>query len=443
MSEAIQMVINLLSDPNKDTGYLTGRAGTGKTTEVISICQYLYDNQIPFVVCAYTHKACEVLSDKFPPKLKDFICTLHSFLGKRPGINDSALSHKYVTLNYKGKVIDRPHVLIIDEFSMVGEKDLMDIVEAQEPLDEVQHTIKVLMVGDPYQLPPVGDMQTIVPRKPHWVHLTIPRRSDKDDIVNAMSDIVSYIDGTAEPKSIPSSEHIIREQDIVQAYLSSKSENKKVLAWTNEAVQNLNAQIEGKAFPEQYDTVFCTSNRKEYLYLGEVPKEEVTWVETVMGTVLLGTKYKTLEFLLSLDYVKFLKLECKETSDITVIATIFGMKNYLVQERKLTSAATTINREIASRVGPKKVIQWCEANSKTALSVARRKAWREVIVFKDATMQIDFNHAITVHKSQGSTYEEVYVDTIDLGKCADRNFELYLKLLYVALSRASKLIVTN
>lgn len=444
MSETIKMMIDLLADPNRDTAYLTGRAGTGKTTEAIEICQYLFDNQIPFVVCAYTHKACEVLSSKFPAHLQQFICTLHSFLGKRPAINDSALSHKYVTFNFKsGGKATKPQVLLIDEFSMVGEKDLMDIVEIQEPADEDEPGLKVLMIGDTYQLPPVGDMQTIVPRKPYWTHLTEPRRSDKNDIIDAMSKIVSYIDGSAKPEPIQSSEYIHRGEDIVSRYKASPSDSKKVIAWTNEAVQNLNALIEGHDFPVKYDTVFCTTNRRDYIFLGEVPKEEVTCIETITGTVVLGTKYKTLEYLKTLDYIKFLKLECKETQDIHVIATIFGMKNYLVREKILTAHATKINREIAAKVGPKKVISWCEANSRTPLSKERRKAWREVIVFKESTMQIDFAHAITVHKSQGSTYEEVYVDTNDLNKCADKDFKLYLKLLYVALSRAAKLIVTN
>ena len=58
-------------------------------------------------------------------------------------------------------------------------------------------------------------------------------------------------------------------------------------------------------------------------------------------------------------------------------------------------------------------------------------------------MCIDFPYATTVHKSQGSTYETVLLDIKDLGICANSNYNLYLKLLYVALSRASERVFTN
>ncbi|MGL5567505.1 MAG: ATP-binding domain-containing protein [Plesiomonas sp.] len=50
---------------------------------------------------------------------------------------------------------------------------------------------------------------------------------------------------------------------------------------------------------------------------------------------------------------------------------------------------------------------------------------------------------MTVHKSQGSTYDTVYVDTEDLYRCAAINIKQYLKLMYVALSRASNKVITN
>ena len=66
----------------------------------------------------------------------------------------------------------------------------------------------------------------------------------------------------------------------------------------------------------------------------------------------------------------------------------------------------------------------------------RAKAWRDHLTFNDLVLCIDFPYAMTVHKSQGSTYDEVYIDSDDLYKCAENNFSLYLKLLYVAISRA-------
>ena len=43
-------------------------------------------------------------------------------------------------------------------------------------------------------------------------------------------------------------------------------------------------------------------------------------------------------------------------------------------------------------------------------------------------------YASTVNKAQGSTYDNVYIDLNDIGKCYDK--DQVRRMLYVALSRA-------
>jgi ATP-dependent exoDNAse (exonuclease V) alpha subunit len=50
-------------------------------------------------------------------------------------------------------------------------------------------------------------------------------------------------------------------------------------------------------------------------------------------------------------------------------------------------------------------------------------------------------HASTVHKSQGSTYQTVYVDLTDIGRNTRR--DVLLRLLYVALTRAKGDVVVT
>ena len=52
------------------------------------------------------------------------------------------------------------------------------------------------------------------------------------------------------------------------------------------------------------------------------------------------------------------------------------------------------------------------------------------------TKDLDYGYCLSVHKSQGSTYDNVFINLNDILRCRtilDRN-----RLLYVALSRASK-----
>jgi exodeoxyribonuclease V len=65
----------------------------------------------------------------------------------------------------------------------------------------------------------------------------------------------------------------------------------------------------------------------------------------------------------------------------------------------------------------------------------RRDAWIDFFAFKDRSF-VDLRpiHASTVHKSQGSTYRQVFVDLSDIGRNTRR--DVLLRLLYVALTRA-------
>ena len=86
-----------LADEQAWDMYITGAAGTGKTTSLAEGVQYCIDQEIPYVVCAYTHKACGILRDKLPQGA--IVRTLHSFLGKRPCINTNATKKEYVNVN--------------------------------------------------------------------------------------------------------------------------------------------------------------------------------------------------------------------------------------------------------------------------------------------------------------------------------------------------------
>ena len=47
---------------------------------------------------------------------------------------------------------------------------------------------------------------------------------------------------------------------------------------------------------------------------------------------------------------------------------------------------------------------------------------------------IDYAYALTIHKSQGSTYKDVYIDVKDI-RNSTKTRSLALRLLYTALSR--------
>ena len=125
------MFRDFLKDQRAWYMYITGAAGTGKTTSLAEHVQYCIDEGIPYMVCAYTHKACGILRTKLPDNAE--VSTLHSFLSKRPTINTEAKHYKHINSNSKSKGLSaKPKVVFVDEFSQVGERDYMDIVDYQD-----------------------------------------------------------------------------------------------------------------------------------------------------------------------------------------------------------------------------------------------------------------------------------------------------------------------
>lgn len=437
-----KMFEQFITDSNGWDMYITGQAGTGKTTGLAELVDYCLANNVSYVVCAYTHKACNVLRSKLPQGAN--VRTLHGVLKKRPSINQDATNVKHVNNNVKCGGTEEYSVMFIDEYSMVGEKDLMDIRADQEELDDGSPSMRVVWLGDPNQLPPVNDQQTVRPSGKYCLKLTkIYRQAADNPLMEPLQKLVSFIEG-AEPTPLLSNEKFIRNQDILKWYDNDRLEpgfDGVMLAYTNERVQELNAAAEGKRFPDKGDKLFCPSNREFFNFVRVVPPEQVYGIELPWGDNLgMNSKYKTLEYLIDAGYM-FVELE-DELGYSRVFCAVFGHYDHKITKETLTRTAAATNLAIESKYN-EKASAWARNNYGTKLAKERASAWRSFLAFDKSVICLDFCHAMTVHKSQGSTYKSVYLDIKDLAKAADIDYKQYLKLMYVAISRASDYVVTN
>ena len=411
--------------------YITGRAGTGKTTDVAELIAYCLAADIDCVVTAYTHKACSILTTKMPEGTN--IQTLHKFLKKCPTINNDATNKKYVQQNLKVGKSAKTRVLFIDEYSMIGEKDLMDIREEQDECG-----MRVVWIGDPYQLPPVNDVQAIKPRGKYKVLLEEIKRQAKDNpLGEALEQLVSFIEG-AKPEPLKG---LIRNRDIVQDYIFTEHDDKVILAYTNKRVEELNESIMGRMEPEPGDILFSPTTQHRYKF--KAWEHSPSIVAMPFGDPIeLGSKYKTLEYLISRGIVQFAVVEDDEGEEST-FACLFGHYNYKTHLDNFIAEAAEANRAIEGSFVGYKAADWSKTNPTHPLAKRRAKAWRDFLSFNSSAICLDFAHAMTVHKSQGSTYADVFLDTDDIYIAANFSFEQYLKLMYVACSRASNKVVTN
>lgn len=195
--KATNSIIQFLVSPEKKSFGLYGYAGTGKTTLIIEIVHFLLKHNYitSIVLAAPTNKAVNIMKAKFRHELKtlvqdkiheyddmgsfdddldklqtigikvDFI-TIHKLLNYE---NDFDVEGNRIFIKGKNSNITKYDLVIIDECSMIpldvvsnifeeldkeGKKQLRDKIIRQVP--------KVMFVGDPAQLPPVGEKVSII-----------------------------------------------------------------------------------------------------------------------------------------------------------------------------------------------------------------------------------------------------------------------------------------
>ena len=159
---------------------LDARSGSGKTTLIRALQNYCNQQDISLVVTASTGKAASSLGGQ----------TIHSFLGLRMEANDNAEKVEdalQLTVKENNDNII-PDILIIDEASMIGEKLLKAIKNANFPF--------VFFVMDSEQLPPVKE------KKVEWdkvadlkYTLTKTLRAKDPEMVRLFNDFKSYKEG--------------------------------------------------------------------------------------------------------------------------------------------------------------------------------------------------------------------------------------------------------
>jgi len=163
--EAVEMIVAWLEGADQEFR-LGGYAGTGKTTLIKHIMARL---KIATGVGAFTGKAVSVLRKKGVGRA----VTLHSML------YDTKFDDKTKKMIWVPKFFLPYDFVIVDEASMVS-----DVLYAELK----RHKIKILFVGDPGQLEPVGGNPNLM-RTCNYVLQNIHRQAQGNPILQAANDV--------------------------------------------------------------------------------------------------------------------------------------------------------------------------------------------------------------------------------------------------------------
>lgn len=340
------------------------------------------------VITATTNKAARVLQEF----VEEPVYTIHS------------LFHLRVTPNFRtGKEdlrkspqtsVIHDTIIFIDEGSMVDD-DLWQIVT------EHTHNCRFIVIGDKDQLAPVGQAKPPLFYKGFMLSelKTVMRQMHDSEIVGLATQWRNTINtGRFLPMVAADIDvHWVTGDDfkaLVDARFTEdvKADKYKIICWRNESVKAYNNYIRNRFFPEEHYTVYETvvtngpiSNGQETIY----STDELATISSFRPGQLhgIGGYYYTLD--------RGIEVFCATDPN--------DVRNLLQQ---------------------------------LANSAKAGGSWVKYFKAKEAFADLRPVHACTAHKSQGSSYDAVFIDLDDIGQC--RDWETVARMLYVAITRAKK-----
>ena len=380
---------------------LKGYAGTGKTTVITHWIKE--ENPRSVVLTAPTNKATNVLREmarKHPLDVE--VRTIHSLLSLK--LKWQQDEQVLVQDDYGDDNFGDYQWVVIDECSMLDQEMMAYIRNAQHNAGN-----KVIYMGDPCQLPPIADEgESLSFAPPAQSELTtVMRQADGNPILELskylrkliLSDRPHYPDKIF---SFVDDKHILYhpvtqyEDEILQAFHDVSDKDIRHMAWTNKVVNSWNDKIRDKIYG--FD------------------REDWTEGEQIVTTAPVMDQHES-TVMFTTDTLLKIQREPKETIHKEVPCWILQCRH-----RRLyvpTREAGKAFRE--------------EKGKRLAAAKADKKQWRKFYEFIEAFAQVKPAHSLTVHRSQGSTFDDVYVSFANI--LSNPNRKESLQCLYVACTR--------
>jgi exodeoxyribonuclease-5 len=433
---ALNSIIDFIHS-DKTAFSLSGYAGTGKTFLVKALIEYLEGAQIDYELCVPTHKAKTVL-ERFTKRSG---MTLHKLLSLSPNIEILNLDFNYLKFLTNNNVLLFPveGIVVCDESSMVND-DLFDLLI--EKADKFKS--KVIFIGDKAQLKPVNSIlqSKVFQLEDRFTLTKIYRQKEESGLTTVLPILRTqfirrfeeaigtegslYCPSTMKDfiiSAIPSFKKATENSDIMEA---------KILSYTNSRVEAFNSKMEEILFGKD----------SEYHNKG-------------LLTAYSNSEFNKSKFWNSMDYA-IIKEPEKIDIDIPTFCKLPGYRLTLYDSSYDDIAEVHIlSKDIDVDFYNSLAMHIEEMRVKAVLMKKARaphagKLWQQYYrIMESFTTPIDLyydnrmirkksfdrGYAVTIHKSQGSSINNVFIDMKSISLCRDDR-ELR-QLQYVAVSRAT------
>lgn len=429
--------LNTMSDfikSDETSMTLSGYAGTGKTSLMEMIAKKCRKQHKPVSFCATTNKAAAVLNDRVS-KAGFKATTLNKTFGISVEVDTNSKTYNARNLvnNLKDVDIVPGTTIIIDEASMINE-------ENYEILNDIakKFHLKIIYVGDEAQLAPVNeDKISKVFRNGDGkvIRLTQVERTDDNAILKEATDIrngkplsgETSFNSKGEGVAYILPQHQEAISDVINHYvkgLKKDSNYFRILAYTNKAVSDYNNQV-----------------RNLLGYDSPTPQAG----EPMTGYANWGYDWRTKSY----RFINSESYKVRNTGKPTNVKTTLDNGTSIVMEAIPITLEDSMghvdtfnfmdiksnpqNRQVAIMLANEKKRLWGEAKRAYGRQ-AKAEIYQKInaldsFLFINDNIEddkhnllqaktIDFGYAMTVHKSQGSTFTNVLMDDVDISRAS-------------------------
>lgn len=422
-STAFDWIVSNVLEGKEPYMTLVGAGGTGKTYSVMAAVAKLQEAGLKVLLTAPTNKAVKQLqraAEKFGLS-RDNVAfqTIHSALGLAMLPNED---QKFAARAGRG-VIGAFDVVVIDEASMLSRILLHKYLIP----DCEQHNTKLLFMGDDLQLPPVREKVSEVFSSFPSIRLEKNERTAEGELLS-MNTLLRDDMMANRPFKAPTlaGEQVksIKAAHFLGAILDSFEggadlDSQRVLAWTNRRVNEVNAAVRNRLFGK---------NCARY-----VEGERVVTGSPVKDgedNVALGTDEEC-----EVTHVNENSFVYDDASGLTLTTTQLVLKPLYVEGQVIVDVLNPDGKEAYDdRLSEL-------ADAARADQENRRRLWKQFWSFKEQFADIRHCYCITIHRSQGSTFDKVFVDVKDILK--NNNRVERQRLLYVGYSRPRSELMIN
>ena len=460
---------NSITRPPNNAYYLTcleGAAGTGKTTMMVKVLETLLDQGKSIVFCSPTHQALGVIRETLKTNFIDFtevneeymlgdskliIKTLASFLGIKMQRDLENGTESFVPDPRAPQIC--ADVLAVDEASMIS-KDQLKIL-----LQKLHVNIRcILFIGDEVQLDSPADNNESngvfgIPQK--YALEEVVRQAAGNTILQLAWELRGYIlSGKCDlPPSLLLSPQrtndniiILKNQiEFINHYFSNENENILFATYTNRITNEYNDYVRqmkisgqgGKPLDIDIDgngrnIITSWDEYREY-FVGEdlVVLEPNQKNDTVIHQT--GEKIK-IQLLSEKIHSLFISVQTDELMGEPELHE-FKVRYWEIFDTNLKRINVIFKEDTEIY---NEILRLLSVEAKKS---KQKHAWSKYWTFKEKFTRVNRVFAFTLHKLQGSTCTDIYVDVRDLDKFWQRMRIGVYKLIYIALTRPKNRVI--